>query len=74
MTAIRRDAKYDLQARIFNAVQTEIEKENIYRSCMNCINFREHQGEICGLVMKRPPAKIIVNSCEHWEDRDSIPF
>ncbi len=71
---LRPDARHDIRARVYNSVEIEMEKINIYRNCMNCINFREYQGEVCGLVMKRPPAKIIVNSCEQWEDKDEIPF
>lgn len=71
---LRIDAKHELQSRLYNSVLLEIEKEFVYRSCINCINFREHQGEICGLAMQRPPARVIVLSCPMWEDKDTIPF
>ena len=71
---LRPDARHDLRARIYNAVEIEIEKENIYRNCMNCINFREMQNEVCDLVMQRPPARVIAYGCPKWEDKEDIPF
>lgn len=71
---IHPDAKHELQSRLYNSVLLEIEKTFVYKSCLNCINFREHQNEICGLANQRPPARVIVLGCRMWEDKDEIPF
>jgi len=39
--------------------------------CLDCIHFKEREGELCSLVNARPPARVIVNGCERFED---IPF
>lgn len=41
------------------------------QSCINCDNFKE-DTEICSLFNQRPPARIIVESCEKWVEL--IPF
>lgn len=43
-------------------------------SCVDCQHFREREGEICTLVGRRPPARVIVNGCEAYKDEDDIPF
>lgn len=43
-----------------------------YRNCLNCINW-DHGNEICKMFNARPPATIIVYSCEKYEEND-IPF
>lgn len=67
---------HDLRASVYNAVEVVIEESFVYTSCMNCINFREHQSETCGLTnpLIRPPARIIAYGCPQWEDKDEIPF
>ena len=70
---LRINSMHDLQSRLYNSVILEIEKECVYCSCINCINFKEQQ-ELCGLVNQRPPAKVIALGCDSWEDKDEIPF
>ncbi len=70
---LRPNHRYDLQGAFFYAVSSICEKESIYISCLNCINFKE-QTELCGLVDIRPPAKVIAYGCPQWEDKDEIPF
>lgn len=40
------------------------------RSCLQCMHWKELK-EICEKFNVRPPAKVIVNGCEH---HDFIPF
>lgn len=40
------------------------------RTCLSCHHFCE-STEVCQLYAKRPPARVIVNSCPSWE---SEPF
>lgn len=47
-----------------------------YKNCLNCIHWNE-SNEICGKFNSRPPAEIIVYSCEFHQDSDiddDIPF
>lgn len=49
-----------------------------YKNCLNCIHWNE-ANEICGKFNSRPPAEIIVYSCEYHQDikgnmDDDIPF
>lgn len=71
---LRPDNKVDIQSAIYFAIEKIIEGKPAYRSCLNCINFRETSGELCGLAMQRPPARIIAYGCPQYEDVDAIPF
>lgn len=42
-------------------------------SCLTCVHFREHDGELCALAYKRPPARVIAEGCPAYE-HDDIPF
>lgn len=46
--------------------------DDIYPSCITCRQFND--AEICKLVGKHPPAKIIVRGCEAYQDAYDIPF
>ena len=70
---LRPNARHELRANIYNALENIFEQECIYISCINCANFRAKE-EMCGLVMQRPPAKVIAYACPKWEDKDEIPF
>lgn len=74
---LRPDAKADMRAALDNVLTGMMEDHNpIYRSCLNCINFRELQNETCALATppQKPPARIIAYGCNQWEDLDTIPF
>lgn len=45
----------------------------LYRNCLNCIHWEEGNDQ-CGKFKLKPPAEIIVYSCEKYEDNDDIPF
>ena len=70
---LRMDAYYDLQSIIADGLSRLAEQNHIYRSCINCFNFKE-TSEICILANQRPPARVIVFGCPKWEDKDIIPF
>lgn len=63
---LRSDIAYDL----INAIQNI---DAIYKSCLNCDNFKELQ-ELCKLANMRPPAKVIAYGCKAWEPQDLIPY
>ena len=62
----------DAKATIVNIITLALEREHnyLYQSCLSCIHFHETK-EICKLANQRPPAKVIVFGCEHW---DFVPF
>lgn len=45
----------------------------LYRNCLNCIHWQEGHDK-CGKFNIKPPAEVIVYSCEAYEDNDDIPF
>lgn len=45
--------------------------ETLTKTCLTCEHFTE-KTELCGLVNKRPPARVIAFGCEQYEDQ--IPF
>jgi len=53
-------------------VAIELEHNSLYQSCLSCEHFQE-KSELCLLVKKRPPVRVLVYGCEKWLERD-IPF
>ena len=57
-------------------IQKLVVRQSGWRTCLNCINWREvpmsGQTMICGLYKATPPPNIIVHGCRDWED--DIPF
>ena len=47
--------------------------QNVYQNCLNCTGWN-HGKDICGKFNAKPPAEVIVYSCEAYEDNDEIPF
>lgn len=44
-----------------------------YQNCLNCKHWNYGQ-EICNRFNSRPPADVIVYSCDYYDDNDDIPF
>lgn len=57
----------------FSAIESQI-KDFPFQSCINCLHFDEHQGEICRVYKARPPARVIAFGCISFADDDDIPF
>lgn len=70
---LRVDAIYDMRDAIVQALEILAKQNHIYKCCLNCEHFNQHQ-ELCKLANARPPARVIVFGCELWEDQDGIPF
>lgn len=66
------DIQIDLQF-LMEALEKVVKSEvrSCVTTCMNCQHFSEGV-EKCELNFQRPPARIIANGCECWEER--IPF
>lgn len=71
----RKEAELDLNGAIQSAIWTQFHRLDMFpfRSCINCLNFKEDQ-EICVLANQRPPAKVIVFGCPMHVDIKDIPF
>lgn len=48
-------------------------RQDVYASCLTCLNWKA-DAELCTKYNVRPPATVIVNSCESYEDEAEIPF
>lgn len=68
---IRHEAKSIIQHLIASGIERE--HNYLYQCCLNCENFVE-KTELCLLANKRPPVRILTFGCEHWTERDAIPF
>jgi hypothetical protein len=66
---IRKAEWKDLAGRIFEGVK----HADLFRSCINCVGFDE-PSEICKRYKQRPPARIIANGCDNYDDTNDIPF
>lgn len=53
---------------LFDRLVDEIKRQ----SCPNCMHWNIEE-EFCTKFKQRPPAKVIVRGCEHF-DEDEIPF
>lgn len=53
---------------LFDRLVDEIKRQ----SCPNCLYWASG-SEMCSKFNQRPPAKVIVRGCEHF-DEDEIPF
>jgi hypothetical protein len=57
-------------------LRTAMTNNGLLQSCLTCRAFNEKE-ELCGLAMKRPPARIITYGCESWVDAgkvEPLPF
>lgn len=65
----------DLYSTINDAIRKYIMNTNDhpFQSCLNCMNWN-HGKEFCTKFNARPPADIIVYSCDNYEDNNDIPF
>lgn len=72
--ARRREIVNDIANELSHMVMVHLDR--CTKTCVNCGHWRQGPPtkpmEVCGLVNKRPPAKVIAFGCEHYED--SIPF
>lgn len=59
---------------VSNAIK-RMASTTIYRNCLNCNEWNEDKEE-CKRFNARPPAAVIVYSCEQWEELKDweIPF
>lgn len=44
-----------------------------FATCITCEHWKKEE-EICNKFGIRPPACVIVDGCEYYEDNDQIPF
>jgi hypothetical protein len=76
----RRLGKYEIESKISKAVYDTIAQVTphnmLFQSCIVCEHFGEN--EVCSRYNVRPPARIIVFGCQHYEESshidDDIPF
>lgn len=59
---------------VIDAYLREAGNNGIQKSCLSCKHFAEQKGEVCLKFNQRPPARVLVLSCQHYEDDNDIPF
>lgn len=50
-----------------------IASADVMRSCLNCEWFDE-PNEMCKVFKQRPPARVIVEGCNSYSDKEDLPF
>lgn len=73
-----RTATGDLEQLLYNVrtlVENSVEHYDLRRSCVSCRYF-DDINEVCTFnkCNIRPPARIIVDGCDSYEDETEIPF
>lgn len=75
---------HDVSKNVLAILAHGADRSDIFPSCISCVHFEStdltvpnEQGDItkdiCKIFKVRPPAKIIANGCEKY-DEDDIPF
>lgn len=58
---------------LINILNENGRRSDYFQTCITCDRWN-NEKEICSLVDKRPPAKIIADGCSSYLDIDCIPF
>ncbi len=58
----------DFFAQLMNKIG---KRSDWFATCITCVNWQETK---CGKFDVIPPASVIADGCEHYEDEDQIPF
>jgi hypothetical protein len=70
---LRQDSYDDLVSAINKLFVGKSNFTHIYQNCLNC-KFWNYGGDKCGKFNAKPPAEIIIYSCEAYEDNGCIPY
>lgn len=70
---LRAHALKEINSGLLVTLSDSMQRTEFYQSCLTCNHF-DDKTEICGLNQKRPPAIIIANGCECYDDSGEIPF
>lgn len=70
---LRKHAIKELSEGLIVAASDTAQRTDFYQSCLSCLRFDE-KTEKCELNDQRPPAIIIANGCECYEDSGEVPF
>lgn len=54
-------------------LREKFQRIDLMQSCLSCHHFLE-PNETCKKFNSRPPARIIANGCQHYDDDFDIPF
>jgi hypothetical protein len=70
---LRQNSYEDLTSAINKLLVGKSEFTHIYQNCLNC-KFWNYGKDQCNKFNVKPPATIIIHSCEEYEDNGDIPF
>lgn len=62
-----------LTGEIYQVLADKFKRTDVYQSCITCVHF-DPASENCKKYQQRPPAHIIADGCESYEDTNDIPF
>lgn len=64
---------FEVQDFILKLLMHNSHRTDYFRSCVNCRYFGK--DEVCTKFAVKPPAMVIANACEKWDDRpEDVPF
>ena len=67
---ILRNEVYDNLQSYFGRI---LNSSHVYQNCLNCKHWAYGKDQ-CGKFNSKPPAEVIIHSCEAYEDVMEIPF
>lgn len=64
---------YGIKEALLVIIKSTGNRSDYFKSCITCLHW-DDAGELCKLANARPPAPVICDGCEKYEDFDEIPF
>lgn len=68
-----RDSAPSHWSEVIEKILEGFDGKGVTKNCLNCSHF-DADTDMCKKYGQRPPARIIINSCEGYNDVDEIPF
>lgn len=72
---LRHTTKTEIGNALGKALSDTFKRSDMFASCITCMSF-DDKKELCNKATppQRPPAEVLVNSCDAYEDDGEIPF
>jgi hypothetical protein len=71
---VRLEPWSELGTKLGKFIQENFERAEVMRTCLTCHFFLEKTETCSKFNNQRPPARIIANGCDAYDDFDNIPF
>ncbi len=73
MATVRKYTWADFGPELGTWLKANFERVDLMRSCLTCHNFHE-ASETCVKFRAKPPARVIANGCDGYNDSHDVPF